>query len=74
MTAHTCQDYPKPSTDPADFRCPRCHAAAGARCGVLQGVQLRHPHGDRIDTMIRAHSRWAKSPEHACQLDGPCSV
>jgi hypothetical protein len=51
----------EPSTDPADYRCPRCHAPVGARCGVLQRVKIRHPHSDRIDTMIRANDRWTKA-------------
>jgi|GEM_PF-6081913 len=73
MSDHTCRDYPRPSPDPNDHRCPRCHASAGAPCGALQRVKIRHPHSDRIDAMLRAHDRWVKSPERACQLDGPCS-
>jgi hypothetical protein len=73
MSDHTCWDYGKPSTDPLDYFCPRCHAGAGALCGSLQQVKVAHSHSDRVDTMIRAHNRWAKSPERACQLDGPCA-
>jgi hypothetical protein len=60
MTDHTCSD-PKPSSDPRDHRCPRCHAKPGEPCGSLQRVKITRSHSDRTDTMIRAHDRWAKS-------------
>ena len=53
---------PKPSADPADYTCRRCHSGPGEPCGVLQGIQLRHPHDARIETMIRAHNSKADRP------------
>ena len=61
MTDHTCPDYGKPSVDPVDYTCPRCHSGPSVRCGVLQGVKILHPHSDRINIMIRANDRWTKA-------------
>jgi hypothetical protein len=52
---------PRPSTDPADYRCPRCHAAAGIKCGTLQRIKVKWPHSWRVDAMLAAHNRWTKA-------------
>ena len=54
-------NYPKPSVDPRDYDCAYCHAKPGDQCISPARRKIDHAHVWRVDSLIAAHDRWAKS-------------